>query len=62
MKTTSTRRTFVKKSLFAAALACFILALVVFLFARRDAGHEAASVAGLRPAGWPGRANGPEQT
>ena len=51
MKTTSMCRTFVKKSLLVAALVCLVLALVVFLFARRDAGNVAASVAGPRSAG-----------
>ena len=33
------------------AVACLVLSLVVFLVARRDAGHGAASVAGTRPVG-----------
>ena len=49
MKTSFTRRTFVKKSLFAAALACLVLALAVFLVARRDARNVAAA-AGAGPA------------
>ena len=54
MKTSSTRRTFVTKSLFAAALACLVFALAVFLVARRDAGNVAASVgAGLAGNGAP---------
>ncbi len=51
MKTSFTRRTFVKKSLFAAALACLVLALAVFLVARRDARNVAAASAGAGPAG-----------
>jgi hypothetical protein len=52
MKTSFTRRTFVKKSLFAAALACLVLALAVFLVARRDARNVAAAAAGAGPAGY----------
>ena len=52
MKTSFTRRTFVKKSLFAAALACLVLALAVFLVARRDARNMAAAAAGAGPAGY----------
>jgi len=51
MKTSFTRRTFVKKSLFAAAVACLVLALAVFLVARRDAGNVATSAAGAGPSG-----------
>ena len=50
MKTNSTRRTFVKQSLFAAAFACLVLALAVFLVTRRDPGNVAASAAGTGPA------------
>ena len=49
MNMSFTRRTFVKKSLFAAALACLVFALAVFLVARWDAGNVAAVGAG--PAG-----------
>ncbi len=40
-----------KKSLFIAALACLVLALVVFLAGRRETGNVAASAAGAGPSG-----------